>query len=219
MFEGTLCLGALLAVVGGTTLGVLHLADPAMTLLPRLETAHRHILTAFACVALFALSAAAMHALSRPVPRAAPAPAPVPTALPAPLPGLQALYHEMKTYVDLEMWELALQKATAIVDGHPGTPEAEAVSKNLNELRWKAEPKYVAQGTPLSADQERQLRERGLAQMAQHVRTYMELEMWELARQKALLVLRNFPETPEAVELMKHFDTIERKAREAVGPV
>src|SRR5207248_5081326 len=93
---------------------------------------------------------------------------------------LEGLYHEMKTYIDLEMWELALEKATAIVENHAGTKEAELVSRNLNELRWKAEPKFVAAHAPLTADQEKQMREKGLAAMYNHVKTYMDLEMWEL---------------------------------------
>jgi hypothetical protein len=120
----------------------------------------------------------------------------------------------MKTFIDLEMWELALEKANAILKDHPGTREAELVQKNLAELRWKAEPKFVSMKEPLSAVQEKELRDKGLAQMYQHVRTYMDLEMWELARQKAITILRNFPDAPESIELMKVFDTIEKKARE-----
>jgi hypothetical protein len=122
----------------------------------------------------------------------------------------------MKTYIDLEMWELALEKATAIVEKHPGSKEAELVSRNLNELRWKAEPKFVAPHAPITADQEKQLREKGLAAMYNHVKTYMDLEMWELARQKAVAIMKSFPDSPEAAELMKVYETIEKKAREAV---
>ena len=130
---------------------------------------------------------------------------------------LAGLYHEMKTYIDLEMWELAFEKATAIVENHAGTKEAELVSRNLNELRWKAEPKFVAPHAPITPVEERQLREKGLAAMYNHVKTYMDLEMWELARQKAVAILKSFPDSPEAAELMKSFETIERKARESVA--
>ena len=44
----------------------------------------------------------------------------------------------------------------------------------------------------------------------------MDLEMWELARQKSLLVIKNFPDTPEAEELTRLFPTIEEKIRTAV---
>jgi outer membrane protein assembly factor BamD (BamD/ComL family) len=124
----------------------------------------------------------------------------------------------MRTFVDLEMWELALEKANAIVKDFPGSREAELVSRNLNEIRWKAEPKFVAQTAPLSADQERELREKGLTAMLQHVRTYMDLEMWELARQKALALIKAFPDSPEAAELMKVLETLERKARGSAEP-
>jgi hypothetical protein len=121
----------------------------------------------------------------------------------------------MKTYVDLEMWELALEKANAVLKDFPGTREADLVGKNINEIRWKAEPKFLAQNQPLTGDQEKQLREKGLAQMYQHVKTYMELGMWELARQKAIAIMKNFPDSPESNELMKIFETIQKKAEES----
>jgi hypothetical protein len=223
VFEGALCLGAVLAVVGGAAIGLLHVAAPDTSLLPQVERGYRAILFGFLFLTLFAVAAALLEALAA-APRPAEAPLPAPALPPASaVPGrpppsgsrLESLYHEMKVYIDLEMWELALEKANAIVAGFPGSREAELVSKNLNELRWKAEPKFVSLKEPLSEDQQVQLRQKGLAQMYQHVRTYMELEMWELARQKAVAILKNFPDSPEASELVKVFEMIERKAREA----
>ena len=109
--------------------------------------------------------------------------------------------------------QLALEKANAIVKDHAGSKEAELVSRNLGELRWKAEPKFVAPHAPITPVEEKQLREKGLAAMYNHVKTYMDLEMWELARQKALAVMKSFPDSPEAIELMKVYETIEKKAK------
>ena len=53
--------------------------------------------------------------------------------------------------------------------------------------------------------------------MYNHVKTYMDLEMWELARQKAVSIMKSFPESPESVELMKIYETIEKKARAAAS--
>ena len=89
----------------------------------------------------------------------------------------------------------------------------------MNELRWKAEPKFVSAHAPISADEEKHLREKGLAAMYNHVKTYMDLDMWELARQKAVAIMKSFPDSPEAIELMKIYETIEKKAKAAVGPV
>jgi hypothetical protein len=226
VFQAFLIAGALLAVVGGGAIGVVTMVDPQMELLPRIEQGYRHIITGFAFLTLFAVASTLIETLSR-IGKAAPAPEPLP--LPAPAPAaetkpatapsskLEALYHEMKTYIDLEMWELALEKANLIVQDHGGTKEAELVSRNLNELRWKAEPKFVAAHAPITADQEKQLREKGLAAMYNHVKTYMDLEMWELARQKAVAILKSFPDSPEAAELMKVYETIEKKARESVA--
>lgn len=227
VFQAVLIVGALLAVVGGGALGVVTFFDPQMEILPRLTAAYRHIVFGFMFTTLFAVASALLDALARTT-KAAPAPATLPLPLPAapvetnvekpaPASRLEGLYHEMKTYIDLEMWELALEKANRIVKDHAGTKEAELVSRNLNELRWKAEPKFVAAHAPITADQEKQLREKGLAAMYNHVKTYMDLEMWELARQKAVAIMKSFPESPEAAELMKSFETIERKARESVA--
>ena len=224
IFQAALALGAALALVGGAALGLLHIVDPDIVFLPRLEAAYRHFMFGFLFLTAFAVAAALLESVElrrRELPSPPPLPpepapaAPVKEVAPAPpaRPELQRLYHEMKTYVDLEMWELALEKANLIVKEHPGTREAELVSKNLGELRWKAEPKFLAQKEPLSAVQERELRAKGLAQMYQHVKTYMDLEMWELARQKTLAILKNFPDTPEANELAKVYETIDRKAR------
>ena len=226
VFQGFLIAGALLAVVGGGAIGVVTMVDPQMELLPRIEQGYRHIVFGFAFLTLFAVASALIETLSRigkPAPASEPLPLPAPAAASeakpasAPASKLEALYHEMKTYIDLEMWELALEKATLIVQDHAGTKEADLVSRNLNELRWKAEPKFVAAHAPITADQEKQLREKGLAAMYNHVKTYMDLEMWELARQKAVAILKSFPDSAEAVELMKVYETIEKKARESVA--
>lgn len=227
LFQGTLLLGAVLVVAGGVALGFLRLARPSAGILPGLEAGYRDLLLGLLSGMLLGVSVFVIEALERRSPaREEPAPRPVLTGLrSAPHPAaeprapgpaaLKSLFQAMKTYVDLEMWELALEKATAIVQGFSGTREAEVVSRLLNDIRWKAEPKFVSQQTPLTADQEKDLREKGLAEMHRHVLTYMDLDMWELARQKALAIIRNFPESPQAIDLMKIYDMIEKKAQTA----
>ncbi len=229
IFQGAIAAGALLAVVGGGALGVCTMIDPSMEILPRLSLGYRQILFGFGVLAFLAVAASVVDALGRvgrtappPVPEPAPAPpaaVPAPAAAPAPPKvepsRLEGLYHEMKTYIDLEMWELALEKAAHIVDKYPGTKEADLVSRNLNELRWKAEPKFVAAHAPITADQEKEMRQKGLAAMYNHVKTYMDLDMWELARQKAVAIMKSFPDSPESLELMKVYETIEKKAKAA----
>lgn len=239
VFQAALVVGASLAVIGGAAIAVLHMIDPRSELLERLVGAYHHLVFGFGFLTLFAVTSAALDFLGRhaearaveAVAKAAPAAAPRVVAPPGPAEALadarakaglprsklDALYHEMRTYVDLEMWELALEKANAIVNDFPGTREADLVSKNLGELRWKAEPKFVSMKEPLTAGQEKELREKGLAAMYQHVKTYMDLEMWELARQKAQAIMKNFPDSAEAAELGKLYAEIDRKARETAG--
>ena len=230
-FQAALCAGALLAIIGGGAIGICTIIDPSMEILRRLEPGYRHIVFGFAFLTLFAVASSLIDALSRvgrPAPRPVPEPLPEPAPAAPPVPAapsaparpdpsrLDALYHEMKTYIDLEMWELAMEKANVIVQKFPGTKEADLVSRNLNELRWKAEPKFVAAHAPITADQEKQMREKGLAAMYNHVKTYMDLDMWELARQKAVAIMKSFPDSPESMELMKVYETIEKKAKAAV---
>ena len=226
-FEGALALGAALAIIGGATLATLHLVNPSIHYIPRIEEAYRHLMFGFFFLTMFSVAAVLVGALGRatpPPPRKDPpavpvmeVPTPAPVGKPAPPKSdLKKLYHEMKSYVELESWELAVEKANQIIHEHPGTDEAELVERNINELKWKAEPKFLSEGGKTTLEHERKLREKGLAQMLQHVRTYMDLEMWELARQKSLLVIKNFPDTPEAEELTRLFPTIEEKIRTTV---
>jgi hypothetical protein len=229
VFQAALAVGASLSVIGGAAIAILHMIDPRQEILERLVGAYHHLVFGFGFLTLFALTSAAIDFLgARRAVEPRPAPAlevatPPPHVLPVPAPApskrskLEALYHEMRTYVDLEMWELALEKATAVVNDFPGTREADLVSKNLGELRWKAEPKFVSMKEPMTADQEKELREKGLALMYQHVKTYVDLEMWELARQKTLAIMKSFPDSPEAAELVKMYGEIDRKARETAG--
>lgn len=227
VFQGVLAAGALFALVGGAAIGIVTMIEPQMELLPRLELGYRQILLGFGWAGLLAVGATLIDMMGR-IGRPAPPPAAVPftpaapagqasgdgpAAKPLETRRLEEVYHEMKTYIDLEMWELALEKANLIVQDHPASKEAELVSRNLNELRWKAEPKFVAAHAPITADQEKALREKGLAAMYNHVKTYMDLEMWELARQKSVAIMKSFPDSPEANELMKVYEMIEKKAR------
>ena len=135
-------------------------------------------------------------------------------------PGLEAAYRQLRTYIDLEMWELALDKANHIRANHPQSREATAIERNINELRWKAEPKFVArEKTTVSDTEERRLRTEGLSRSVQHIRTYMELEMWELAKQKASALVKNFPESDAAKEAGLLWPEIERKLKEPTETV
>ncbi|HEX7900412.1 MAG TPA: hypothetical protein VF950_21770 [Planctomycetota bacterium] len=227
VFQAALVVGASLSVIGGAAIAILHVLDPQADILLRLVGAYHHLVFGFGFLTLFALTSAAIDFLGarKPSEAAPPRPvaievAPVVAKPPAPAPKrskLDALYHEMRTYVDLEMWELALEKATSVVNDFPGTREADLVSKNLGELRWKAEPKFVSMKEPMSADQEKELREKGLKAMVQHVKTYVDLEMWELARQKAQAIMKSFPDSAEAAEMLKLYAEVDRKARETAG--
>src|SRR3954464_8371654 len=87
-FQAALCVGALLAIVGGGAIGICTFIDPGMEILRRLEQGYRHIVFGFAFMTAFAVASSIIDALSR-VGRPAAAPEPVPApapALPAPPP-------------------------------------------------------------------------------------------------------------------------------------
>jgi len=92
------------------------------------------------------------------------------------------------------------------------------VSRQINDLRWKAEPKFVApassSASPVLKVAASQPKGReALPRELQHVRTYVELEMWELARQRATAIAAEFPDAPEAAEARRLLAEIEAKAR------
>ena len=86
LFQALLLFGAIVAILGGASLGTLHLVAPELHLLPHLEVAYRHIIFGFLFMTLFAVAAALLEALAgtdRTGPEAEPPPPAVPTALPA----------------------------------------------------------------------------------------------------------------------------------------
>ena len=217
-----LAVGAFAAVVGGITIGVLRYLDPAMNVLRPFTHAYESVMLGFVLFAVLSAAWALVEITGRSgstLPEPAPIPSPAPvlemkSTLPTPA-DLSSTFKQMKTFIDLEMWELALEKANDILQRFPDSHEAGIVGRHMSDLRWKAEPKFLAQppGT-MSADQEKALRTKGLALMFQHVKTYMELDMWELAREKAVVIMKNFPDSREASELVALYPTIERKCAE-----
>ena len=63
------------------------------------------------------------------------------SAAPKPPPTAEAgkCFESVKTYVDLEMWPLAYQKAQELLQKFPDSPEAAKVRKNLEYIRQRAE--------------------------------------------------------------------------------
>lgn len=203
--------GAVAAALGGLAFAVLFSVDDvlARNALPAVLAG----LAGLFAMGLLTLLAAATRALVGREPKTAPATAParLPARKGAAEPDLKTAYDQMRTYIDLEMWELALDKAGYILGKFPGTNEAELVSKNLPEIKWKVET-AAAPSKQLTPADEKQLQKKGLADMLHHVKTYCDLGMWELARQKAITIMKSFPNSPEADELAKLYPEIERKA-------
>ncbi len=201
---GLALVGGVLAVAGGVALGAFTLVNPKHWMLPQLEHAWILAVGGLLFATVFALAArvsapsapdgaAAPHAIATPVaPPAAVAPAPVMQKGAA---DAATALQQMRTYIGIEMWDLALDKADEILARWPGTTEAETVSKNINELRWKAEPKPAPSSPPAKPDTRRH---EEATKMIQHVRTYMDLEMWDLAKERALAIAKLDPNGPDA---------------------
>ncbi len=199
---------AVVAFAGGLSLAILHGIDPNSSLLVSLTPAYHFLLLAFLSMAILG---SAYAWVTWPLPPAATVPlSSKPDEIPASRVDGATAFRQMRTYVDLEMWELALDKADYILAEFPDSKEAQAVAKNINELRWKAEPKFVARAaTPPSSPEEQN--KQGTEQMLKHVRTYMELEMWELAKQKAVALLKHFPDSSEAALVVPLYQEIEKR--------
>lgn len=212
-----LILGAMLAVLGGGVVAYFLAFAPEHPLLHRILPSYLAVMGGVLLLGILGLLGSAIEALLRAPQTPAPGEiadnavsqksAPVLTES-----ELPTLFEQVKTYVDLEMWELAYDKARQVMRLHPNSHEADVLSRNINELRWKAEPKFVTQPeVKISNDDEKLLLGRGLDQMLDHVKTYMELEMWELARQKALAIMKNFPESPQSDDIARLFPEIDAK--------
>ncbi len=131
---------------------------------------------------------------------------------------LSGQFNQLKTYIDLEMWELALDRAEHILEMYPESKEATALQRNINDIRWKAEPKFVDRKQKVVSEAEaRRLKEEGMSRFVQHIRTYMELEMWELAKQKASALMKSFPESDAAQEVARLWPEIESHSRKPVS--
>lgn len=211
-----LAAGALMALAGALAIAIIRAVDRGMAALAALENTYIALMAGFILFAILACAYAAVERAGRGAPEEpAPPPPPEPEKKiePALAPAdLSTTFKQMKTFIDLEMWELALEKANDVRKRFPESRESQIVARHMNDLKWKAEPKFVAQGHgSMTADQERTLQSKGLAAMLQHVKTYMELEMWELAREKAVTIMKNFPDSKEANELVPLFPAIEKK--------
>lgn len=206
---------AVVGFAGGVALAIVRAVDATSSVVTTLLPIYEQLLLTFLVTGALAI---AWSLLDRPAPasepRPEPAPAPAPPVAPS-KPDLAETFRQMKTYIGLEMWDLALEKANAILEHHPESREAQAVARTHNEIRWKAEPKFVTRSAPPppppAGDPAKEL-----AAMVKHVKTYMELEMWELAKQKAVAVMKHFPDTGEAAEVIGLYQQIEKKLQPVV---
>lgn len=197
-------------LAGGLSLAVLRAVDPDSPELGRFTPLYQQLLLAFVGSAILVIAYALLQPKPKEEPRVEEAAPPPPSAT-----DVETAFQQMRTFVDLEMWELAVDKANYILHQFPRSREAEAVQRTIHELQWKAEPKFLARSTTgVSEDEAKKLQEKGLATMLKHVQTYIELEMWELAKQKAIAILKHFPDSKESAEVLPLYQAIEKKLGE-----
>lgn len=220
---GVLILGAVLTFASGIGIGIVFAFAPETAWLPQAVRVFAAVAAAFFSFGLLSTLSLTVRLLRSKTASPVPAPDPVrrdTRRVPAQKgTELATLFQQVKTYIDLEMWELAYDKAQQILKLHPDSHEAAALQRNLNDLRWKAEPKYLpSPEEQMSREEEDRLLQRGLRQMVETVKTYVSLEMWDLARQKAVAVMQNFPDSPQADEITQLYPEIERRCRKSAGP-
>lgn len=211
----TFAFGGLAALAGGVTLGVLTLADPHAADLERFQRAWILLMLGFTFLAVCTRAVLWLTPASGPAPRPNRTSAP-PTHIESQPPSKDPAVElqRMRTYVDLGAWDLALERANAIITLFPGSPEAETVLGQINEIRWKAEPKPAANDSSvIKVIRKQEPPKEEIRDQIRHIRTYMELEMWELAREKAQSIARRFPDSPEGGEARGLLEAIESQAR------
>lgn len=57
---------------------------------------------------------------------------------------VESMFESIKTFIDMEMWHLAYQRANELIKKHPESPEAARLKKNLDTFHKKAEEMLVA---------------------------------------------------------------------------
>jgi hypothetical protein len=195
-----LVLGGLVAVGGGFALAVATLMGIEGTLLAQLE---RSWLIAMAGLLVSSAIVLALGTGERATPIATDAAVRPATPAGSEARDAAAALHQMRAYIGLEMWDLAVAKAESILARFPGTTESETVARVVGELRWKAEPK-PAPSAPATPSE--QAGRENIARLLQNVRTYMDLEMYELAREKAQAVLALTPGHTEASRVLTELE-------------
>lgn len=190
--------GAALSLAVGVAFGTILIVDPHAPYAEDLALASASVIAGLAGAGLFLLMFQAFRRPEAPsTPPVAVAPPSAEVLAPAPArPGPDEEFRQMKTFIELEAWDLAYDKALDLLKRYPGTAYAESIEKNIHELRWKAEPKFAdpASGPAVSSAKP----DREAARMLRHLHTYMELEMWDLAAEKAEALVRAYPDAPEA---------------------
>lgn len=203
-----LWIGALLALGSGVGIACILLVDPLAPYLGRTIFASAAATAGFGLAGILLVLMRWSDTLTRRAPSySPPAPAPEPEPAPAaslpeptrPAPTAADLATQLQTFCNLEMWDLALAKAEQIQRDFSGSPEAAAVAGQIAELRWKAEPKPTPPREPSPAEK-RAIEEGDVASLLRHLRTYVDLEMWELAHEKGAALIRAFPDSREAAE-------------------
>lgn len=153
-----------------------------------------------------------------------------------------AALRAVKLFIQHDQWLNALDAVRSLVLRFPGTPEARRVRANYPTIRRHAQratgrtfddlppevrppapaPKTVMPppmaATSLSVREQVELARLEAKQALDAVKTYIDLEMWVLALNKADEIIARFPFSPEADKLRKNIDHIRKKVEETTQP-
>lgn len=141
-----------------------------------------------------------------------------PRNLPAPAAGgdpLPSMLSAFQAYADLELWDLACERAREIVRYFPDRAEVGPVKRRMAEIQWKLETRPASSGTARPGAQPG----RPLPELFAAVKTYIDLEAWPLALDKAQEIIRHYPDSDEAQRLSRSIEVLKGKAsgRRAAG--
>jgi hypothetical protein len=126
------------------------------------------------------------------------------------------LFSTVQAYLDLEMFSHAEQAARELLERFPRSLESIEINKRYREIKWLADSSES--GPRMSKESIERIvgvSEGERKQLFENIKTYIEMEMWDIAVEQAQAFVRDFGDTREGDLLAKHLPNLRANATAA----
>jgi hypothetical protein len=123
------------------------------------------------------------------------------------------LFSTVQAYLDLEMFSHAEQAARELLERYPRSLESIEINKRYREIKWLSETSES--GPRMSKETIERIvgvSESERKQLFENIKTYIEMEMWDIAVEQAQSFVRDFGDTHEGDLLAKHLPNLRANA-------